>query len=548
MRSQTTVKIRMASAAFALICSAATCGAQELARGVAAPARDSARVTTADAAALVDRIKGVESPTFRAYLYAHVSAFLLARAGKDAALKRAAADAASAGLSDVEKNFDDIPDAMARGFAEELLGIVSKLDADEAGRLRREHTKLFPAPAGSEDAGASFQSALNRLDKPETSRQGLDEAVRLIESGKVSPVNLQGAVIRLSQANSPALPQLLSAALTLEEQRHGALPLQAMHFLSYFFLKETNPPELRARFIGAAIRATQLGPEELRATPSPLTWAVQLLRAVVPVSQKLTPELYPLAAARLAALAPGGSPADDVFNRVKNSDDPLASAISEADSTSDERLKGELLKWAAQLAKERGRLRQAVDLITSTDENRAGMPEGYSARDEFLVGVLQEALGQKDPETAAYAASKVAQPVNTAVAWRRIARYYKQAGDQRAATEKLDEAAKLLKDAPEGRQKAIVYLGLAADYLELDTVRASHTATDAIKAANSVPRPREKKEGEMSWSLFPVADAATKTFQQFASKDRGAALSLADTFQPKEFRVAALLGVYGSQQ
>ncbi len=207
-----------------------------------------------------------------------------------------------------------------------------------------------------------------------------------------------------------------------------------------------------------------------------------------------------------------------------------------------------MLKWAAQMAKERGKLRQAVDLITSTDENRTGMPEGYSARDEFLVGVLQEALGQKDTEAAEYAASKVSLPVNAAVARRRVARYYKQAGDQNAATERLDEAVKLLKDAPEGIQKTIVFLGLAADYLELDPVRASRAAAEAIKAANGVPRPREKKEGEVSWSLFPVADAATKTFQQFASKDRGAALSLADTFQPKEFRVAALLGVYGSQQ
>jgi hypothetical protein len=92
MRGQPVPKRGVAFAALAVICSAAaaTCGAQGLALGWAAPTPDSARVTTADAATLVERIKGVESPTFRAYFYAHASAFLLGRAGEDAVLKRAA--------------------------------------------------------------------------------------------------------------------------------------------------------------------------------------------------------------------------------------------------------------------------------------------------------------------------------------------------------------------------------------------------------------------------------------------------------------------------
>lgn len=548
MPRQTAVKVRVASAAFALLCAAATCRAQELARGVAAPEKESAaRLTTADASALVNRIKEVESPTFRAYLYAHASAFLLDRAGKDALLKRAAADTAAAGLSDLEKNFDAVPGLTARTFAQEMLGVVSKLSAEESGRLRREHTRLFPARTAQEQTGADFQASLNKLDEPETSAQGTEEAVRLIKSGQVSATSLQGAVIRLSQSNSPALPQVLSASLALEEQRPGAVPLQAMYFLNYYFLKETNPPELRARFVAAALKATQFGPEELKARPSPLTWAVPLLRALVPAAQNLTPELYPVAAARLAALAPGGSRDEEVFNRVENSEDQLASALSEAGATGDKRLKGELLRRAARLAKERGNLRQAVDLIASTEDDREGVPEDYSARDEFLAGVVQEALKQKDPEAAVYAASKLTLPNYAAVARRRIARYYVQSGDAPAASQKLDEAAKLLSDAPESRAKAIVYLGLAADYLELDPARASGAAAEAVKAANRVPRPRDQKEGEVSRSLFPVADAATKTFQQLASKDRGGALSLADGFQSKELRVAALLGVYAAQ-
>jgi hypothetical protein len=121
-----------------------------------------------------------------------------------------------------------------------------------------------------------------------------------------------------------------------------------------------------------------------------------------------------------------------------------------------------------------------------------------------------------------------------------------KSSDAQGAAEKLELAAKVLADAPEGKGKAAAYLGLATDFLELDTARASQLAAEAIKAANHISRPKETKEGEFSWSLFPLADATTKIFQGLAQKDRGGAASLAATFQLKELRLAALLGVYGS--
>lgn len=46
----------------------------------------------------------------------------------------------------------------------------------------------------------------------------------------------------------------------------------------------------------------------------------------------------------------------------------------------------------------------------------------------------------------------------------------------------------------------------------------------------------------------PLADTTTKAFHQLALKDRSGAQSLADTFQSKEFRIAATLGIYNSLQ
>lgn len=68
----------------------------------------------------------------------------------------------------------------------------------------------------------------------------------------------------------------------------------------------------------------------------------------------------------------------------------------------------------------------------------------------------------------------------------------------------------------------------------------------AVKAANNIPRPADDPKGEFDWTLYPVADAAVKTFRALARLDRPAALSLAETFDRRHFRVAAALGVYSA--
>src|ERR1043165_292892 len=190
----------------------------------------------------------------------------------------------------------------------------------------------------------------------------------------------------------------------------------------------------------------------------------------------------------------------------------------------------------------------AVDLLTKKDEDRSDLPEGYSSRDEFLDGVVQDALKQRDVETARYAAAKISLPVNDANALQRIAHYLIEAKDATAAVETLEGAVKKLKAAPDGKEKAVSYLRLASEFLDVDDLRAPEIAREAIKAANSIPRPRDDAEGKFSWLLFPVADNAIKTFQSLARRDRVEALSLADDFDLKEFKVAAALGVYSSTQ
>lgn len=202
-----------------------------------------------------------------------------------------------------------------------------------------------------------------------------------------------------------------------------------------------------------------------------------------------------------------------LLNSIKDVESPAARAY----------LYARLAAWLWRNAGDDPSVRQAAELIAAVEENRAGLPEEFSRQDEILIDIVEESLKGKDLDTAAYAASKVGLAMNAAAAWRSVARYHLKTSDAQAATERLELAAKALADAPDRKGKAAAYLNLSADFLELDLVRASQMAAEAVKAANHISRPKETKEGEFSWSLFPLADATTKTFQELAQKDRGGA-------------------------
>jgi hypothetical protein len=501
----------------------------------------------ADGVSLLNSIKDVESPTARAYLYGRLAAWLWRNSGNDPSLRQAAFDVSARGLSDIQAHEREIPQAPAWTLYGELLDIARRHNPGEAERLEQAHPLRSRLDKTQRDkAGGELHAAMSKLDGGAASAQALEQAVALIGSGDVPVMALHGELLRLDMRNSPALPRLLATTLALEERRPGSLPLENLYFLSTIYLKETVPAELRARFLAAAFKATQFVPGEAGATPQSVGLAVSLLRAALPSMQKLTPDLYALAAARLAALAPGVPQGDSVYERIKASDDPLSATISEANSAGDPRLRNELLTSAARLAKEQGKLRQTAELIAAVDEDRAALPEGYSRRDEILGDVVGASLKGGDLDTADFAASKVGLGVNAAAAWQRVARHLLKSNDAQGAAQKLELAAKTLADAPEGKGKAVAYLGLAEDFLELDAARAAQLAAEAVRAANRIARPKKAEEGQFSWSLFPLADATTKTFQSLARKDRGGAAALAATFQPKELKIAALLGVYGS--
>jgi hypothetical protein len=193
-------------------------------------------------------------------------------------LRRAAVDAAALGVSDIQRHEREIPPAPAGVFYENLLNIVRRHSPGEAARLERAHPLQARLSRSEPDkAGGSLHAALRKLDDPGTPAQGLEQALRLISSGTVPITSLHGELLHQGRRNSPALPQLLSATLALEERSAGSVPFLNMFFLSSLYLKDTMPPELRARFLAASVAATRQVSAEQRSDPRVFNWAVQLL-------------------------------------------------------------------------------------------------------------------------------------------------------------------------------------------------------------------------------------------------------------------------------
>jgi hypothetical protein len=526
----------------------APCAAQKVNGAKAAPRNDDAFPLIAGGQSLFARVRALPHPATRAFLYPQAVALLWERVGADADLRWVALDATAAGLEDIHKNQSQIPRASIVFFHSDLIQAVRRYDAEEAKRLERSFPiDAAPVATEQEKAGASFHSAMTRYEKGgQQSAEGLNEALGLIGSGSVPVVALFAEVLRLDQAKSPALPEVLSAVLSLEERRAGSLPFMTMSHLSPAYLKDSTPLDLRRRYLAVVLASVSARADELRGDPQAFIVATQLLKRNLPFMQTLTPSLYPRATALLASLAPNLLQTNTVWDRIKASADPFGQTLLEADRASDPRLKRELLESAARLARQRGDLRRAVDLMTAEEEDRGGMPEDYSYRDEFLDKVVQDALKTKDVETANYAASKMNLPLYRVEALRKIARRHVESGDIPLATSTLNEATKVLRDAPDGNWKISAYLRLSADFLRVDKPRAFEMTRAAAKAVDAIKLPDRDERGEFVQTLYPLLSETVVAFRLLARDDRAAALSAAGSFGAKEFEVAAVLGVNSS--
>src|SRR6185369_1719521 len=148
------------------------------------------------------------------------------------------------------------------------------------------------------DASRDLAAAVNSLSSGSQDPDTQEKACAAIATGQISAGGLLGHFLRLQKSNPSVLPGLISATLTVEEQKPGFIPLHLVSFFAPIFLNKDNPTELQNRFLVAAIRRTRLPPEQLT-DPIVRSQVVQTLKRIAEPTKSRAPALYPEVATRL---------------------------------------------------------------------------------------------------------------------------------------------------------------------------------------------------------------------------------------------------------
>lgn len=496
-------------------------------------------ISDIDFTSVAQQIKDLSNPTFRAFLRLRILGWV--PAGASTERRGAALAVATEGLTDLCANQNEIWPATATWLYEGFTTSVRSLEPPDTVSEKCSLKKSDRASQPSND----LASAIKMLDDPSTVSTGTRLAKQAILSGQIPAPSLLGQLLRLQTSNSPVSPELLSATLFIEEQQPGVIPLQLMGFFSPLFLKKSNPTDIQTRFLFVAVRATRLSPED-SSNPVLRGPMVELLSGILQPTRLLAPALYPEVANRLNSLSTGTLTAhlarQTAEERIQQSSDPLEQTIFEAEAASDKLLKRQLLDRASRLALAQGKLHHAVDLAVSGRERNEA--DRYSPLDQFLGEVIQVAISQKKPGLAAYAISKVVNPLNKSNGLRLLGQCYAQLKDRFKSKEALTESAKLLKSADNNNEKARASLSLAQSVLAYDPAAGYDALNQVVDTLNRLPSPEKEKEKLYYLSLLPIAEDLIRGFRLLAAQDGQGAMVLAREIKVSELRVSALSGAY----
>lgn len=483
---------------------------------------------------LHQQIKELKNPTFRAFLRTK----LLAWESPEASSMRrhAALEVATEGVADLCEYQDEVWLPTASWLYGHLVKQIKTLQSPE--ETSREICVLKTGPTNNSEK--DFSSGIKMLKNSETSVAGLNLAKSAILSGQLSAHAMLGQLSILQSTNSPHVLELLNTLLVLEEKQPGTLPLSLMPFFTSIFLDNSVPPETLKRFLFVAARCTRVSAEELGSPTvrGPLT---TLLNGIIGPAKRLTPELYPEIASRLSSVSRTAFDMTEVRlaaeERIQTATDQLEQLISEANSASDEALKRHFFFRAARLAKERGQLSKAIDLIT----NAANASDAVWVND-FLSEIVALAIKKQSPRDATYALLKITRPLKKANAFQLLGDYYGAKQDNVKAKEAFTEAAKQLKSVSESNEKARSYLRLAESVLMYEPAGAYEVFRESVKAINNLPSPEKGQEKMYYVHLMPTAEYLIRSFRLLAIRENQTATNLAEEIKLAELRLAALSG------
>lgn len=489
---------------------------------------------------VVASIKDTDEPALRIsarnQLLAHLGDGPKAGGESDALATQLASDA----LADFGEHGEDIPPFMADYLFSDLGAwiqkhqpkLVERLQAVEKARKAGNESDRIRALLQMKDGDALAAHRIRRL---------------LAEGEEVDGIFFYLDALR--QSNSKEFEPLLARVVEAAE-RGPQITLETLFWVSDLYLRPNLPVALRRRFLTVVVTRTQ--PANFAAEPIPRT-AYDLLGKVLPSVQQLAPDLYERAVAQSynlrAALDDRQLAAEAHNKRIRESADPFADLLEEAEAAPSKGERNELLVGAARLALERKRFALCLEIVAKIDPKVKGVtPDFWRAwTDQFLKGLVKAALSERDAETAEKGAGRISSPFSRVEGLALLLRFQSKANDRNAAQRVLAEATKVADGASDNleRAKAFLLLSLVSDAADESAKAGLFEAT--VKALNAVPRPERKAGDQKPYqehlrSLDTTGYQLTRGFRELTKKDEAGALALCEDLRRPDLRAFALIG------
>ena len=471
------------------------------------------------------QIRKIDDPTVRIFLKLRLASLLWTEPDHNAI-----AESLTVTALDELDTHDAVPSLYAEIFRRDLLALLHANAPDTAKRYGRKELDIAYSMLNSKGQEALAVATLERE----------------LTKGWVPDLKLLFFLRRLETQQPHELGRALSIIVATEERRAGTIPLEVLSWLTDFYLKTDVQPDLKRRFLSAAVNSTRFS--YMLTDPKEVNHAYNLLVPILPHVKSLTPSLYPQAAAQLSSLmsrvSNTRSQSEEVDERIRTSGDPLGQIITEARSAPDVTLKDELFLQGARLALEKGKLTLSLELATSISADR----DRKKWQEQFLSELANTAIEKKAPDVAGEAIAHIQSQSLKIPALQKLTLYFFDATDLVKARELLEDTLKAINSIEEKTDKSLALLRLLPLIAKVNGEFVPVVGEQTVKSINSIPSPDFTTNKAISTDylqkiLMPLTWQAFPVFQLLAERDESVTTDIVNRIQSKEIRTSALLGV-----
>jgi hypothetical protein len=474
------------------------------------------------------QIKKLDEPTVRVFLKLRIASVLWLES--EPSTNSVAQSLTLSALEELEAERNAVPQLYLDIFRRDLLALLEAYAPDVA----KHHS--------GKGIDVAY-SVLNSKGKEGVAIAMLDQE---LANGWVPDSRLIFFLHRLRTDQPAELPNALSVILSAEERRAGTIPVEELVWLVNFYLNPDSQPELKRRFLVAAVNATSQS--YTISDPQVVSHSYNLLVLVLPHVKSSIPSLYAQAVGQLSSLMTrvpkSRSEREAIEERIRTSSDSLSQTISEARSANEPNLKDELFLQAARLALEKGKLKLSFELATSM--SKEGNRKKW--REQFLTQLANSAIEKKNADIAGQAIAKIESASTRIPVMQKLSLYFFESKDVWKARQVFIDNLKAINSLEDKTEKSLALLRVLPVALKINDEILPEIADQTVKSINRIPSADRKGDRTLlneyvKKTLMPLTWQALPAFQSLAERDEMSTLDFVNRIQQHEIRTSALLGI-----